>query len=394
MVRFGQMLQNLSRNTKKVRQIKGTSTPQFEDVSILTTEPIRKLTPGKMIVINLPGNGTSLTDDAGNPKEVETIKRAANEGVKDFFKFVNDTEQNEMSMQNQDCQTVACYYSRKKNGLISEFNATEQLHESFKPFADMFDDLISKNGEKILADKAIENMSKVVLRAHCFGTLVASELERYLHLKLATLRYTDAECAAILSAPTALFSSSPVSMDKQPQFFKIVAYANCADTLIPTVTNFPDYKKMVGYSDEDIASDTKQFRTIKPEGKPNYQLTVCSSLDFPSDNELIDYARDHNKDVNTFLATVHKGHAFSAISNILKPSLFMKALQKSIQQNMSQAFSGVVQHYSLGKVHYAMKQIEKVGNIRNVKQLMDKQRFQQEYTHFEKLATTYGARRA
>ena len=397
MVEREQMLQkqqSIISNMEKVRQMNGHNAPQFEDVNILTTEPIRRLTPGKMIVVNLPGNGTSLTDDAGNPKDPDQIKQASNDGLNDFFNFINSTDKNELLLKGQDCQTVSCYYSRKINRLISEFNDNGHMHESFKPFADMFDDLISKNGEKIPVEQAVDNMSKVVIRAHCFGTLVTSELERYLHTKLAALGYDDNECTAILSSPTALFSSSPVSMDKQPQYFHIVAYANCADTLIPTVKNFPDYKKIASLTDEDVASETKKFVTLRPEGKPNYHLTVCSSLDFPSDHELAEYARDHDKDVETFIATVHKGHAFSAISNILKDSPYMKALQRTIKNNMKKAFSSVVQHYSLGRLSFAQKELEKSKNVHSSHQLKIKHQFQQEYAYYGKIATLYGARRA
>ena len=393
MVRFGQMLQNLSRNTKKVRQIKGTSTPQFEDVSILTTEPIRKLTPGKMIVINLPGNATSLTDDKGNPKDPDQIKQASNDGLNEFFNFINSTDKNEVLLKEENCQMVSCYYSKKVNDLISEFNETGELHESFKPFADMFDELISKNGEKIPVKQVEENMSKVVIRAHCFGTLVTSELEYYLHQKLAMLGYNDTECAKILSAPTALFSSSPVSMDKQPQFFNITAYANCADTLIPTVKNFPDYPKMAGLSDEDVASNDKKVVQLQPEGKTNYQLTVCSSLDIPSDEELTKYAKEHDKDVEIFIETVHKGHAFAAITNILKNSPFMITLREKIRKNMSKAFTGVVRHYSLGKVHNVQEQLSKLGNVHSIHEAIKKHQLQKEYTYYGKLIN-YGARRA
>jgi len=395
MIEHQQMLQqSISSNLKKVRQMNDHKAPQCEDVNILTTEPIRRLTPGKMIVINLPGNATSLTDDKGNQKDPDQIKQASNDGLNEFFNFINSTDKNEVLLKEENCQMVSCYYSKKVNDLISEFNETGQLHESFKPFADMFDELISKNGEKIPAEQAIENMSKVVLRAHCFGTLVTSELERYLHHKLAKLGYNDTECARILSAPTALFSSSPVSMDRQPQFFNIVAYANCADTLIPTVKNFPDYKEIAGLTDEDVASETKKIVTLQPEGKTNYQLTVCSSLDIPSDEELTEYAEKHGKDVETFIETVHKGHAFSAITNILKDSPFMKALQRTVKKGMKKAFSGVVQHYSLGRLNSAQKGLEKSKNVHSSHQLKIKHQFQQECAYYQKIATLYGARRA
>ena len=393
MIEHKQMLQqSISSNLKKVRQIKGSKAPQCEDVNILTTEPIRRLIPGKIIVINLPGNLTSLTDDNGNQKDPEFIKDLSSKGVKKFFNFINETVEDDVLLKEQDCQTVSCYYSKKVNSLISEFNENGQLHESFKPFADMFDDLISKNGKKIPAEQAIENMSKVVLRAHCFGTLVTSELEYYLHYKLAELGYNDTECARILSAPTALFSSSPVSMERQPQFFNIVAYANCADTLIPTVKNFPDYPKMAGFSDEDVASKNKKLKTLHP--RPNYQLTVCSSLDIPSDEELTEYANEQGYDVKTFIEMYHKGHDFSIISKILKHSRFMIALQKRIRGNMSEAFTNVARHYSLGKLHNKQKQPSKLENAHTHNEAIKKQEPQQNLVFRQKIATLYGARRA
>ena len=137
---------------------------------------------------------------------------------------------------------------------------TGELHESFKPFADLFDDLISKDGQKIDVQQAVLNMKNVILRGHCFGTLVTSELEQYLHMKLTALGYDEDECVQILSAPTAIFSSSPVDIEKQPKYFKVVAYANCADKFIPTLKGVPNYKELAGFSDENVASDRSQIK--------------------------------------------------------------------------------------------------------------------------------------
>ena len=147
-----------------------------KDVSILMTSPVERLKPGKMIMINLPGNATSLTNDAGEPKDEEKIRELANEGKNDFFEFINQDSQSSMRMNTHNAETVACYYSRKVNHLIEEYNETGKLHESFVPFADMFDDLISKEGQRLSVKEATDNMRNVVLRGHCNGPTLPSAI--------------------------------------------------------------------------------------------------------------------------------------------------------------------------------------------------------------------------
>jgi len=350
---FSKMESDIKGLINRVQNIKDK--PQ--DVSILMTSPIERLKPGKMIMINLPGNATSLTDDAGNPKDEEKIKEIANEGKNDFFEFINQDTQSDMRMNTHNAETVACYYSRKVNHLIEEYNETGQLHESFAPFADIFDDLISKDGQKLSLKEATDNMRNVVLRGHCFGTLVISELEHYLFTKLTDLGYDTDECAQILSAPTAIFSSSPVDIDKQPTYFKVVAYANCADKFIPTIKGSPNYKKLAGFSDEDVVSDERKIKKLKMGNKPNYRLLVCSSLEFPSVSELREFIVNRlnnpsEKDIAREMQKIYKGHAMSAISNILKKSPFMKLLRQSVREMMAEEVSSVVlMHRIQSKVH-------------------------------------------
>lgn len=350
------------RTINRVRNIKGEKLPFLTDVSVLTTAPVDRLVPGKMIMINLPGNATSLTDNDGMPLDESKIKATANQGKSDFFEFINQICKDDVKMNSRNAQTVACYYSRKVNHLIEEYNETGKLHESFAPFADLFDDLISKDGKKINVEEAVSNMKNVVLRGHCFGTFVISELEQYLHMKLTGLGYNEAECAQILSAPTAIFSSSPVDIAKQPKYFKIVAYANCADKFIPTLKGVPNYKELAGFSDEDVASEKRQVKELKIDGKSNYRLLVCSSLEFPSLGELREFVADRldnptEAEIGKSIQTIYKGHAFSAISDILKKSPFMKMLQDNVRKMMAKEVRGVVIEHSL---EYAQRQLEEI----------------------------------
>jgi len=359
---------SLNKNKKRVHQIKENETPQHQDVCILATTPLEKLKPGKMVMINLPGNGTSLTDDAGHPKNEDEIKTNAENGRSDFFRFVNGLDfencaDENMKMRRKDAQTLACYYSRKVNAFVEEYNETGELHESLKPFADLFDDLISKDGQKISVEEAAQNMRNVVLRGHCFGTLVISELEQYLHEKLETLGYNEAECARILSAPTAIFSSSPVDIEKQPKYFKVVAYANCNDGFLPRLKGVPDYKAMAGFSQKDVDSEERKIKEIKLENKPNYRLIVCSSLEFPSLVELKEFIRDRHdnlteKEIGQHIATIYRGHAFSAISDILKKSPFMKLLQKTVQEAMAEQVREVVLDHTLDEARQKVQEIK------------------------------------
>lgn len=348
----------------RVQTMKGSRLPFLTDVSVLTTSPVERLVPGKMVMINLPGNATSLTDNDGNPQDESKIRDVANQGKRDFFEFINKFGEDKIKMTSRNAETVACYYSRKVNHLIEEYNETGNLHESFAPFADLFDDLISKDGKKISVEEATKNMRNVVLRGHCFGTLVISELEQYLHIKLAGLGYNDEECAQILSAPTAIFSSSPVAIEKQPRYFKVVAYANCADKFIPTLEGVPNYRELAGFSEDDVASEARKIKEIKIENKPNYRLIVCSSLEFPSLAELKEFVRDRldhpsEKAIGLEIQKIYRGHAFSAISDILEKSPFMKLLQDNVRKMMAKEVRNVVVEHSLD---YAQRQLEEIKN--------------------------------
>lgn len=356
------ILERIRTNKRRVLDMKGSSV--LEDVSILTTTPVERLVPGKMVMINLPGNATSLTDNDGNPQDESKIRDVANQGKRDFFEFINKFGEDKIKMTSRNAETVACYYSRKVNHLIEEYNETGNLHESFAPFADLFDDLISKGGKKISVEEATKNMRNVVLRGHCFGTLVISELEQYLHIKLAGLGYNDEECAQILSAPTAIFSSSPVAIEKQPRYFKVVAYANCADKFIPTLEGVPNYRELAGFSEDDVASEARKIKEIKIENKPNYRLIVCSSLEFPSLGELKEFVRDRldhpsEKAIGLEIQKIYRGHAFSAISDILEKSPFMKLLQDNVRKMMAKEVRNVVVEHSLD---YAQRQLEEIKN--------------------------------
>ncbi len=327
-----------------------------DDVSILTVPPVQKLIPGKMIVINLPGNGTSMSDNDRNPFLEMRVKVAAEKGVAEFFDFI-DTDK----LKPSDCQVVGCYYSHKVNEMIEQYNAHGVLHPGIVEFSNIFDDLISKDGKKTDVDTVVKNMQNVVLRGQCFGTLVVAELEKCLYHKLAALGYQKDECHKILSAPTALLSSSPVAMDRQPQFFKTVAYANAADTLIPTIKGSPNYQKEAGFSDDEIASENRQFKTIQKA--PNYQLIVCSSLEFPSDAELKEYVENtyHTSDeakIKAHMDTIHKGHAFNAIANVIKKdSDFMQTLRLNVKKMMTRSVQTMVENYCLGKIGYTPRYI-------------------------------------
>ncbi len=345
---YQKLMQELTDSVQRAEKIR-------DNVTILTVPPTQKLIPGKLTVINLPGNGTSLTDNDRNPLSQMRVKVAAEKGVAQFFDFLKD----DIDVKPADCQTVGCYYSHKVNELIEQHNACGILHEGIVEFSSIFDDLISKNGQKIDAKEAVANMQNVILRGQCFGTLVAAELEKCLYMKLAKLGYTDKECQQILSAPTAVFSSSPVAMDRQPQFFKTVAYANAADTLIPTIAGSPQYKDVVGFSKEDVASENRQIRMIQKA--KNYKLLVCSSLEFPDMQKLRDYVAKtyHLSDearIQAHITTILKGHAFNAVTNAIdEDSVFMKTLCSEVKKMMAEPVRQVVENYRLGTLDFRPK---------------------------------------
>lgn len=336
---------------------------ETNDVDVLTVPPTERLTPGKLIFINLPGNATSLTDNDNNPLEKAKVKTAAMNAVDDFFDFIGE----EGDLKKKDCQCVGCYYSHKINALIEDYNKYGIPHDGIEAFSHIFDDLVSKDGRKIDVQEAVSNMKKVILRGQCFGTMVASELEKILHLKLAFLGYSHEECVKILSAPTALFSSSPVALDKQPQYFKVVAYANCADTLIPTIKGSPNYQEIAGFTDQEVKSENFQIR--EQHLRTNYKLILCSSLDLPEVEDLAKRAKEDLKNptqekIDFKVSKMRNGHAFSAIAHPFKKySPFMQKLRMSVQSAMSSAVSEIVDYCVICKVTKDIEQ--RISNFKH-----------------------------
>ncbi len=336
-----------------------------DDVEILTVSPIEKLPKGKLIIISLPGNAISLTNAKENPVEEKITKSAAQDGVESFLKFI----ENDVQINRSECEFVACYYSHKNNELIESYNQNGIYHAGIEKFATLFDDLISQNGRRIDAEQATKNMKNVVLRGQCFGTLVISELEQCLHYKLAALGYSQKECIQILSAPTALMSSSPVNIERQPQYFNVFAYANCSDTLIPTINGSTKYQNIAGFTDEELKSQKPLLKVV--QYRKNMKLILCSHLDFPETSEMEKFVakrlkRPNEQKIHQHVLNILKGHAFSAVTNPIKKSAFMKQLHDTVMHGMSSGVGQAVTNYRLQKLGKPLKHF----NI-NVDQLIE-----------------------
>ena len=335
------------------------------DVDILTTSDFKKFEPGKMVLISFPGNATSLTNAKGNPVEEKITKSAAQDGIDSFLKFI----QSEVQINPDQCEFVACYYSHKNNYFVENFNERGIAHKGTEKFAAAFDNLISKNGKKIDVDEAVKNMRGVIMRGQCFGTCVISELEQCLFQKLALLGYSQQECVRILSAPTALFSSSPVDIEKQPQFFRVFAYANCADTFLPTIKGAPKYQKLAGFTDEDIASKPCRLKTIQL--RENFRLVLCSRLDLPDAAEMEKTVAKKLKNpddakIHQRVATILKGHAFSAVTNPIKHSVFMGELRDAVQKGMASSVHEVTSLYRLEKLNITLRHFKAGLSQKNI----------------------------
>ncbi len=344
---------------------------RFDEVQhnteIRFAEPFQKLVPGKIILINLPGNGTSLTDNNGNPKKEAIVKDAALSGGRELVDFMSDIA----GFKEKDCQVVSCYYSHKVNRMIEEYNHNGAVHQGVEDFSAIFDDLISKKAlraekefkevyeklvledklkaqeakekfeklhERLLledAQKTKENFSRVILRGQCFGTFVASELEVCLNCKLMAAGHESKEARAeILSKMTAVFSSSPVALDKQPKYFNVIAYANCSDTLIPTIKGSPNYQEEAGFSNEEMKSE--KHITIEKETRPGYRLLLCSNLEMPEEEDMIKHYRETLKHPTKEKVLHHikaflNGHSWAA----LKQSEFYEKVAGAMQKTMS-----------------------------------------------------------
>jgi len=298
-----------------------------DDVEVRTAEPLKKLKPGARIIINFPGNGTSLTDNYGNPLEEEKVKNGAKEAAENFMsEYVKPT-----GIQKEEYQVVGCYYSHKLNGLIEDYNRDGSIAQGVKKFSKVFDDLISKDGHRLKATEAKKNMALVNLRGQCFGTFVVSALEKCLEEKLEDLEYNPNEIEAILSSVHAEFSSSPVDLDRQPKYFQVVAYANAADTLIPTIKGSPNYQEVAGFSDEEVYMSEHKLKDFKL--RPNYRLLVWSSIDLPSKEEMLKkYQAEYDTDaiIEKHLKSAMNGHAFTTLQKSGQYAPIEKAFKENI----------------------------------------------------------------
>ncbi len=297
-----------------------------DDVEVRTSEPIKMLKPGARIIINFPGNGTSLTDNDGNPLEEEKVRNRAKEAVEGFM-----SEYVEPADIQEETQLVGCYYSHKLNGLIEDYNRDGTIAQGVRKFSDIFDDLISKDGHRLKATEAKKNMAQVNLRGQCFGTFVVSALEKCLEEKLEDLEYNPNEIESILSGVHVEFSSSPVDLNRQPKYFQVVAYANAADTLIPTIKGSPNYQEVAGFSDEEVYMPEHKLKDF--QFRSNYRLLVWSSIDLPAKEEMLEkYRKEYDDEmiVAKHLKSSMNGHAFTTLQKSNQYAPIKKAFEENV----------------------------------------------------------------
>ena len=199
---------------------------------------------GKVLVINFPGSGMTF-----NGKDEDNVKKSAVETCEATKRLLPQDE--ESLSQAFVCTAV---YENKADKAIKEYNEENNNTHSNEIFEQILKPMIIEGDY----DKTLDNLSRVIFRGHCFGTMVIAEMEKLLEAKLKE-QFNDAECKELLSAPQALISSPALQLDKYPKYFETTAIVNNSDR---TITNEDycgdrlkqDLRELAEFDEKDLIS--------------------------------------------------------------------------------------------------------------------------------------------
>lgn len=136
-------------------------------------------------------------------------------------------------------QFLATYYTRKTLlGFLRYQKATEKekdaiLAEFKQAIVPVFEDillpLMVQNGKALSKEQIIANMNKVILRGHCMGSLLVTNLGNLYRVKLSELGFSDEDIEEITKHGKAIFSSSIVLPHEIDGNYEIYSFINLGD---------------------------------------------------------------------------------------------------------------------------------------------------------------------
>ena len=199
--------------------------PKYEVIADFITEKNGEIVEADSIDASRPRVLAFHGALANNRKEAETALKLA----RDFFKDIGLTGYD----------FYATHYARKTLvGFLRYERGTEKEREAIKEefkqalvpvFNDILLPLVQKDGQRLSLGEVAETFSKIILRGHCMGSLLITDLGNLLVGKMRELGYSEAEIRDLTFKIKAIFSSSIVLPHEIEANFDIYSFINLGD---------------------------------------------------------------------------------------------------------------------------------------------------------------------
>ncbi len=216
---------------------------------------------GQILIVNFPGSGMCLSSK--NKSEVDSSAVRANEATKKLLLDGNPM------FKLDDCSFYTAVYENKADKAIKEYNNEDKIHAE-AIFEQVISPMISNN-----YNQTFQALNRLILRGHCFGAMVISEIEALLEkrLKEELGTFNQKQIDSLLSAPKALISSPALKINKYPKHFQTTAIVNNSDR---TITNEEycgeelkrDLRELANFEEKDLIS-LKARRIVDLKFLPN-----------------------------------------------------------------------------------------------------------------------------
>lgn len=276
---------------------------------------------------------------AATRKEAETALKLA----QDFFQDVG--------LQGYDF--YATYYTRKTlMGFLRYERGSEKdrdaIKEEFKQalvpvFNDILLPLVQKDGQRLPAEEVAANFSKIVLRGHCMGSLLITDLGNLLVEKMRELGYSEQEIRELTFKIKAIFTSSIVLPHEIEANFDIYSFINLGDN------------ELFKYAGEDWRANLMyMLGAKKPPEAPIYHtlqadnikiVLLSSHLDNATKAELESEVKKAieagDKGRVRKLEKVLLGHAWSLITRPYKEFDGVRKAYEVFKEMVSKGFKGL-----------------------------------------------------
>ena len=125
------------------------------------------------LIINFPGGGLNFDDCGGKQETIEQAVRTSAH----LRRIINSEKADISSM-----SIITAVYDRKDESIIADFNKNGKIDPEILSLTDglIRGRMLDQRGCYLSGDKAVNNLSSLLLVGHCLGAVVVSEIENAL----------------------------------------------------------------------------------------------------------------------------------------------------------------------------------------------------------------------